>query len=250
MDVTCAEFAGHFHSQVFRGNSQFLRAVRAVHVERFRTNSRVAQVEFELTAAKFARNSLTLVLPTDAQLLIAVRAHHVVASEFDFGHGADFLKFKELRDLNIAAVEIRIQERSTELAVNQVCRHVLSAVGTVTTGPCTHKEFLGLSIWGSEFVTALSQSHRSQATEFETMCCPKNERMRKKLVCVHCFRQKKTNERDSANLQTNVILDDWIAGRVASRPLQAELAILVGKPAQLPNSVSAESSAWVIANSG
>jgi hypothetical protein len=116
--------------------------------------------------------------------------------------------------------------------------------------PPGHALIRDSSGWGSEFVTARSQSHRSQATEFETMCCPKNERMRKKLVCVHCFRQKKTNERDSANLQTNVILDDWIAGRVASRPLQAELAILVGKPAQLPNSVSAESSAWVIANSG
>lgn len=137
-DVAIAEFAGDFHTQVFRSDSQFPVAVPACGVKRFRPDARAGEVDLELAAAMFARHADARVFSIDTQLFRAVRTDQVITCDFDVDHVVDLLQLKERRDFHVAAIQVRIQECSTELTVDQIGRHILSAIGAGTAGPGGH----------------------------------------------------------------------------------------------------------------
>ena len=136
--MAIAEFAGDFHAQVFRSDSQFFVAVAARGVKRFCSDARTGEVNLELAAAVFARHADASVFSVDAQLFRAMRTDQVISCDFDVDHVVDLLQLKERRNFHVAAIQVRVQERSTELTVDQIGRHILQAVGAGASGPGGH----------------------------------------------------------------------------------------------------------------
>lgn len=140
--MAAAEFAGDVFAEVLRCHAQLFRAVRARHKEGFDFDLRVRDVQLELAAAEFAGDSRSAVLLVDPQLAFAMRTEHEITGDFSVHQIVDLLQFKERWNLYVASVEVRIQQRTAELTVNQIGGHILSTLWTEASGPRGHYSYL------------------------------------------------------------------------------------------------------------
>ena len=117
MNVTSAELAGDFGTDVLRSDSQFFLAMRTVEKEGFGLDPRIEDIELELAAAELTGHCNATVFLVDAQLFLAMRAEHVIAHDWNFNHVADLLQFKEFGNHDLGLDKVFVHSLDVGRAV-------------------------------------------------------------------------------------------------------------------------------------
>ena len=147
MDLPPTETAGDAHADVLLREPQFLLTVGAFGIHIRLCDRRVCRVESKVRLAELALHPLSHILPIDLQFLSAVWAAHEYAGRCDFNHDINLLQRDENGNLNTFPFEFRIQQCPAFPTMNNIRRHVFTAIWAKTPRPSRH---ISSSIAGSK----------------------------------------------------------------------------------------------------